>query len=136
MTEENYIGDKNTFAIRHVSGYSIKDTRHFYSYCHLVLGGQIIGNKEESCYLSSWKATLENRKEDIKNRTTAILHPEFENRSDEELFELIWKANQSEEDYKPEFSHLPVLNSKVWASCHLSIGETTDAYLIDGEEFG
>jgi hypothetical protein len=95
-----------------------------------MLGGQIIGDKDESCYLSSWKYAVENLKDELKNRTYAIFHPEFENRNNEELFELIWKANQLEEAYKSEYSHLPILDNKVWATCHFSIDETTDAFLI------
>jgi hypothetical protein len=132
MTAENetYIGDKNTFAIRYVSGYTDKDKKNFYAYCHLVLGGQIIGEPNESCFLNSWKDSLEGLKDIISNSFDSLSHPEFRNRSDKELFELIWKANQLEDEYKIEYMHLPVLDNKIWHNCHLSIDETTDAFLI------
>lgn len=130
MEKEIYIGDTDTFAIRYVPGWSIKDTKHYYAYCHLVLGGQIIGDPEESCYLGSWVHQLKMTQERIKDKTYAITHPAFHNKSDEDLFELIWKSNQLEENYKPAFSHLPVLENDVWVNCSLSIDETTDAYLI------
>ena len=50
---ESIFGDKNTFAIRYVPGYSDKSKKYFYAYCHLVLGGQIIGDTQEICYLES-----------------------------------------------------------------------------------
>lgn len=130
IENEVYIGDRNTFAIRYVPGFSYKDSGHYYAYCHFVLGGQIIGDEDESCFLSTWKGTLEQLKDKFKHDFSSFSHPEFRNKNNEELFELIWKANQLEEDFKPEFSHLPILDNKVWAACHLSIDETTDAYRI------
>jgi hypothetical protein len=129
-----YFGDKNTFAIRYVPGYTNKDSGHYYAFCHLVLGGQIIGNPDESCFLSSWKYSLQLLKDQIKNDFYSIAHSEFSNRSDKELFELVWKANQLEEEYKPEYKYLPVLDSKVWSNCHISIDETTDAFFISMTE--
>lgn len=130
MEKEIYFGDKTTFAIRYVPGYTFKNsTTHYYAYCHLVLGGQIIGDKDEICYLSSWRYSVEGLKNNIKNNRDSFSHQEFEGRNDRELFELIWKANQLEDEYKPEFNHLPVLDSKVWSTCHISIDETTDAFL-------
>jgi hypothetical protein len=129
-TEETYIGDKNIFAIRYVPGYTYQDSGHYYAFCHLVLGGQIIGDPNESCFLSSWKYSLQHLKDRIKNDFNSIIHAEFSNKSDREIFELIWKANQLEEEYKDEYKYLPMLDNKVWSNCHISIDETTDAYLI------
>lgn len=128
--KETYIGDKNTFAIRYVPGYTYRDSGHYYAFCHLVLGGQIIGDPNESCFLSSWKYSLQLLKDQIKSDFNSIIHAEFSNKSDTELFELIGKANQLEEEYKDEYKYLPVLDNKVWSNCHISIDETTDAYLI------
>ncbi|KOY87815.1 hypothetical protein AD998_18240 [bacterium 336/3] len=132
MTTQNetYIGDKNTFAIRYAPGYTYKDNGYYYAFCHLVLGGQIIGDPEEPCFLSSWKSSLKHIKDQIKNNFDSISHTEFSNKTDEELFELVWKSNQLEEQHKDKYKHLPVLDNKVWVNCHISIDETTDAYLI------
>jgi hypothetical protein len=127
---ETYYGDKDTFAIRYVPGYSDENKKYFYAYCHLVLGGQIIGEKKEPCYLNSWKYSLEIIKNRIKNDFDSICHPEFYNKSNNELFELICKINQLEEDYKSEYAHLPILDKKVWGNCVISIDETIDAFLI------
>jgi len=128
--KETYFGDKHTFAIRYVSGHSDEGKKYFYAYCHLVLGGQIIGDKDESCFLNVWKYKFEILKNQIKNNFNSICHSEFNNRNDKELFELIWKANQLEAEHKLEFAHLPVLDNKVWSNCHISIDETIDAYLL------
>lgn len=132
MNTENeiYFGNEDTFAIRYISGYTDKRKKYFFAYCHLVLGGQIIGDKEEVCYLNAWTYSLKFLKEQIKNNFNSICHPEFNGRTDRELFELIWKANQLEDDYELEFVHLPVLDNSVWSNCHISIDETTDAFLI------
>lgn len=125
-----YFGNKNTFAVRYARGYTDKDNGHFYAYCHLVLGGQIIGDKDELFFKKSWHYSLERIKERIRNNFSDISNNEFINRSDREIFELVWKANQLEEEYKPEYAYLPVLSNEVWSNCGLSIGETTDAYLM------
>lgn len=57
-------------------------------------------------------------------------HPEFTDRTEAEVFELVWKANQCEREFKKEFLHLPKLENSVWESCHISLDETTGAYLI------
>jgi len=131
MTEKvTYIGDKNTFAIRYVPGNSSKDRSHYTAYCHLVLGGQILGNADEFCLLDTWKNSLQLIKDQIKNDFSSITHKEFNNKNDNEIFELIWKANQLEEEFKPEYAYLPLLEKKVWSNCTISMDETTDAYLI------
>jgi len=123
MMNEIYFGDKDTFAIRYFN-----NGKEYF--CHLVLGGQIIGDSEEPCYLSSWTYSLERLKNRIKDNFNSITHQEFANRTNSEQFELIWKANQLEEDYKPEYVYLPILDNAVWVNCYISIDETTDAYLI------
>ena len=125
-----YIGDKNNFAIRYVCDFTQNDDKYKFAYCHLVLRGQIIGDKNELCYLNSWRIRLQNIKEQIKNNFDSISHAEFENSTDKELFELIFKANQLEEEYNIDYYYLPKLESKIWSSCHISIDETTDDYLI------
>lgn len=127
---ETYFVDKNTFAIRYVPGYSDKNKKYFYAYCHIVLGGQIIGYKEEPCYLNYWKDSFEKLKNQIKNNFDKICHFEFKDKNAEEIFELIWKANQLEEDFQVEYDYLPVLDNNVWSNCSISLDETTDAYLI------
>lgn len=130
IEKEIYFGNTDTFAIRYVPGYKSAEGNHYYAICHLVLGGQIIGDKNEFCYLNSWMYSLQLIKEQIKTDFLSIQHKEFNNRSDKEIFELIWKANQLEEDYKPEYLSLPKLENKVWSKCQISIDETTDAFLI------
>jgi hypothetical protein len=127
---ERYFGDPNTFAIRYIPGYTTKDKNDCYAYCHLVFNGQIIGDKTESCFLSSWLSSFERLKDQMKNNFDSIKNPAFENRSDREIFELIYKANQLPERYRKRYEHLPVLDNKVWANCSISIDETTDAFLI------
>ncbi|MFK7001933.1 Imm42 family immunity protein [Flavobacterium oreochromis] len=127
---ETYFGDKNNFAIRYVQGHTDKSKNYFYASCHLVLNGQIIGDIDEICFLNSWKTSVQDFKERIKNDFDLLWHPEFNNRTDTEIFELILKANQLKEEYNPQFAHLPVLENEIWSNCHISLDETTDAFLI------
>lgn len=128
-------GDNNTFAIRYVPGYSDKSKKYFYAYCHLVLGGQIIGDIQEICYLESWKNSIEKLKDQLLNNFDSIFNSEFKDRNDKEIFELISKANQIHKEYNPDFHYLPVLENSVWNNCHFNIDETTDAYTLYLIEF-
>lgn len=129
--KETYIGDKNTFAIRYVPGYTHQDNGNCFAFCNLVLGGQLIGDPDESCFLSSWKHSMKRILERIKNDFESIFHPSFINKYDRELLELILKSNQLDNEYKDEFKYLPALSNNVWNNCHISLGETTDAYFIN-----
>ena len=122
---EKYIGEEK-FAIRYLP---IENNSNF-AFCHLVFSGEIIGNENESCHLGSWKNSLKSIKDTIVDNTNSLSHHEFNNRSNREVFELIWKANQEEEEYNTKYSYLPVLDNEIWRNCHISIDETTDAYLI------
>lgn len=126
LENEKYIGNKNKFAIRYLP---IENDSNF-AFCHLVFNGEIIGDKNESCYLATWIGSLKKIKYKIENNSKNLSHKEFENRSDRELFELIWKANQEEENYNVEYNYLPALENEIWSNCHISIDETIDAYLI------
>jgi hypothetical protein len=125
MTSDNeiYFGNKNTFAIRYIPGYTDKSKKSFFAYCHLVLGGQIIGDEDEICYLNSWTYSLEFLKKKIEDDSYSICHLELNNKSNSELSELIWKENQLEDEFKSDCLHLP-------NCCNISLDETTDAFLI------
>lgn len=127
---EIYFGNKNKFAIRYVPVYKNKDSNHFYAYLHLVLGGQIIGDIEESCYLTTWLISIKKIRDRVNLQFENFKNKEFINRSDDEIFELIWKANQMEGDYNHKYLYLPVLDNSIWNYCHVAIDETIDAWLI------
>ena len=127
---ETVFGNPNTFAIRYVPGYTYANSNFIYAYCHLVLGGQLIGVRDEPCVVTTRSAHLERIKERLKHNFESIVHEEFNNRNDEELFELVCKSNRMEEQHSPAFAHLPVLENKVWQNCCITFDETTDAWLI------
>jgi hypothetical protein len=128
---EIYFGDKNTFAIKYIPENKLLDERGhiwYYAYLHLVINGQLIGHPDESCSVNNWTYKLERFLNNI--RDNKLKNEAFLNKRDDEIFELIWKANQLPEDFNPVYSHLPQLDSSVWAYCRLSLGETIDAYSI------
>ena len=121
-----YIGENDGFFIRYLL---IKNDPNF-AFCHLFLNGQIIGDQNEACYLVTWLSSMRNVKERIADNSKLLYHREFFNRNDQELFELILKSNELKKDFNIEYDYLPVLENEVWNNCHISIDETTDAYLI------
>jgi hypothetical protein len=125
--QEIIFGNKETFAIRYKRGYKSEHRDFYYAHLHLILGGQIIGDSEEECFLLPWLASVKNINKKINNQFSRLENGEFLNRPDDEIFELIWKANGA---INLEYENLPVLDKSVWSYCHLSIDETTDAWLI------
>jgi len=104
------------------------DLTWYYAFLHLSVNGKIIGDPLESCSVLTWLNSVSLFLNRIKNNELA--NDEFSNRKDDELFELIWKANQFKDEFNPAYTYLPQLDSAVWENCHLSLDETTDAYLI------
>jgi hypothetical protein len=124
---ETIFGNQESFAIRYVPGYKSSNGEWFYANLHLILGGQIIGDPEEECSLLSWIYQIKKFKNRILLQFDKLQNKEFENRPDDEVFELVWKANGSN---NPKYSNLQVLDESVWFYCHVSIDETSDAWLI------
>jgi hypothetical protein len=100
----------------------------------LILGGQIIGDLHEICYLDSWKNSIEKLKDQLLNNFGSISNSEFIDRNDRKIF-LINKANQVQKDYNPDFYYFSVLENSVWNNCHFSIDQTTDTYTLYMIEF-
>ena len=129
MTERIF-GNKTDFGIRYVSGWQSQDSKYYFGKLHLLLNGQIIGDKNESCLIVAWISRMQNILTLIENNSHRFYNPEFDKRTDEEIFELIYKSNQLPNEFNKDFIDLPVLSSEIWQYCNLSIDETTDAYLI------
>lgn len=105
---ETYYGDKKSFAIRF-----LKSDNSKFAFCHLMFAEKIIGDINEPCYLGTWKNSIETLKKEIKNGKFKVdKFKAFENKSDDEIFDLIWDEDQ-------EYNILQV-----------TIDETIDAYLI------
>ena len=66
--KEVYFGDEDQFAIRYLQGQKYIVNGHTWIYCflHLRLGGQIIGDKEETCVAGVWIGGLERILEKLK----------------------------------------------------------------------
>ena len=123
-------GDKNTFAISY-RPYERELTNHVFAYCHLILGGHFIGSAEESCLLGTWTLFLEDLQNHIKANTGNLSDPLFSGLTEREIFELIFKSNQLDEDFDPAFAHLPAQQTDdLWVKHVVSLDETIDAYLI------
>ena len=129
---KKYFGDKETFAIRYVPEFKSTYQGHtwYYAYLHLQLGGQIIGTIEESCSAPNWTYKAALLLDRLTNHFDKFSHPEFLNRTDQEIFELVWKSNQLDTEFDPQYAYLPQLDNNVWVYCGLGLGETIDAYLI------
>jgi hypothetical protein len=138
--KEVVFGNRSTFGIRYVPGQiypyaSNPQSYYVTAYLHLILGNQIIGNKNEFCMTGTWIGAINHTLRQLMQNFDSIKHPKFNNFTrDDEIFELIWKANRLENQYIPEYDYLPVLDNSIWSSCHISIDETTDAWLITMHE--
>jgi len=129
MTERVF-GNKTEFGIKYVSGWKSQDSKYYFGKLHLLLNGQIIGDKNETCLIGTWISSMEDNLTLIENNSDRFYHPEFDKRTDEEIFELIYKSNQLPNEFNKHFIDLPVLSNEIWQYCNLSIDETIDAYLI------
>jgi hypothetical protein len=69
-------------------------------------------------------------KEKLTNNVVKLYNKEFKNRTENEIFQMIYKANQMEEEYEEEFSYLPILPNSIWRYCNVGLDETIDAYLL------
>ena len=127
---EIIFGNTTDFGIRYVPGWNLEEDRLPIGNLHLILGGQLIGDNDESCLIGTWMYRMERILSVLENDVDKLFHSEFENRSDEEIFELIFKSNQLPEEFHPDFLHLPTLPPKVWQYCYVGLDETSDAYLI------
>lgn len=106
---EIYYGDKKDFAVRYLK--NIENSK--FAFCHLMLAEKIIGDINETCYLGTWKNSIETLKKEIESGNLNVdKYKVFENKSDDEIFDLIWNENQ---DYR---------------ILQVTIDETIDAYLI------
>lgn len=98
--------------------------------CHLIIGNTLIGQPEEECYLPTWVYSLTDRRNSIVNTKHSLFPKEFEGLSDREIFETVLKANQSEEEFHPDFLYLPQLDNKFWSTHNFTLDETIDGYQI------
>lgn len=129
MTEKVF-GNKSEFGIRYVPGWKSNDGKYYFATLHLLLDGQLIGDKDETCLVGTWMHYMQNNLNLLVHEFNKLYHEEFENRTDTEIFELIYKSNQLVEEHDPEFHYLPVLTNEIWANCNINIDETIDAYLL------
>ena len=75
--------------------------------CHLVIGNSLIGQTDEECYLPTWLFSLSDRLNRIVDTKASLFPKEFEGLTDREIFEIILKANQLDEEFHPDFLYLP-----------------------------
>jgi hypothetical protein len=124
-------GDKNTFAIDCFVPGHIPPEEQVLIYCHLVLGNQYIGLPDDPDLLGTCGLHLKKLKEIVLGENEQITHSLFDSLSDREILELIWKANQSEEEFDPGFNYLPNLESeRLWSKHTFMLGESLDQYYM------
>jgi hypothetical protein len=117
-------GDSNSFAIQY------RPEADRYAYLHLILGNKFIGAKDEYSLIGTWVLMMKHLKESIQKNWVNLEHPIFKSLSDKEIFELVSKANQLEDEFNPLYEYLPHFESEFWGRHFVSLDETIDAYLI------
>lgn len=131
-------GDPNAFAIQYSPESTPKTTPENtpephdakIAFCHLIIGGTLIGNPGEACYLPTWFAFLTGNREKIAASHHSPFPKEFYQLSDREIFETINRATQFEEEFNPDFLYLPKPDEDVWANHSFSFDETLDSYFV------
>ena len=118
-------GDKASFAIQYLPF----DTEP-YAFCHLCIGGALIGDPEEICYLPTWVVMLRSMRQKIDDQRAGNFLAAFQSLTDREIFELILKSNQLEDEFGPAYDYLPQLSSDVWFQHIFLLDETIDRYII------
>jgi hypothetical protein len=132
-----FFGDNEIFAIRY-RPYERLLNDDAIAYCHFVLGGHLIGEIEEPCLLGTWTMFVKDLLNHVEINRGNLSNQLFTGLTDREIFELIYKSNQLEEDFDPAFDYLATQPSEeLWSMHHITLDETIDAYRIvlieDGE---
>ncbi|QNF34423.1 hypothetical protein HUW51_17460 [Adhaeribacter swui] len=84
--KEVIFGNPDQFAIRYIPGYKTEADRYYYAFLHLILGGQIIGDPEEECFLPTWLNEVKRINREILD-TNVLSSKEFTDRTDKEFIE-------------------------------------------------
>ena len=132
MDTAQTFGDKSTFAIyyRPCSDKYNYSPKNNMAICHLVIGNNLIGQPDEECYLPTWICSLTDRRNRITDTKHLLFPKEFEGLTDREIFEIVLKANQFEDEFHPDFLYLPQLDNSFWSDHHFTLDETIDGYLV------
>lgn len=123
-------GDENTFAISYRQDDREATGNYAFPYCHFIFNKQLIGYKDENCFLGTWATSLLYKKNQILQKEGYLTEPEFKDLSDLEIFESLIKANQSEDNFKRKYHYLPKLVDDVWYKYRVDMDETIDGFTI------
>ncbi len=125
-------GDKNTFAISYRADKKyVAGKQHAFPFCHFILDNKLIGIKREPCFLGTWASSLLYLRDKISIKKDCLVEPEFEGLSDLEIFEIIDKTNQLEDEFKNRYTHLPKLQDDVWYKYRVCMDETIDGFSVN-----
>lgn len=98
--------------------------------CHLIINDVIIGSPNEECYLPTWLFRLTDLKNRIADTKDYLFPKQFDSLTNREIFEIILKANQLEEQFNPDFNYLTQLDNTFWNNHHFTLDETIDNFLF------
>ena len=131
METPQTFGKKQEFSIRHrrISNLESSNDEKM-AFCHLVVGGMLLGDVNEECYLPTWISKIIGIRRRIENTKDQLFPIEFHEMNDREIFESILKSNQLTEEFNIDFSYLPQLDLGIWNRHNFSIDETIDKYQI------
>ena len=98
--------------------------------CHLIIGADLIGQANEECYLPTWVYQVKRNRDFIKANKEDLYIKDFENLSDREIFEIIIKSNELDDEFDKDYLYWPQLDNVVWQNHYLTIDETIDGFSI------
>jgi hypothetical protein len=125
-------GEKGNFAViyRPCPDEYDYDPTNKMAICHLVIGNTVLGELDEECYLPTWFFNITCVRDLFKECRNQLYPSEFDNVSDREIFELIMKSNQLDNEFDINYSYLPQLDNNVWKKHFLTLDETIDGFCI------
>lgn len=140
MKNDEYLvfGEPAQFAIRFKEYEAVKQVNRSglqtdYSlqvHAHFVIGGEVVGIEDDQFMLGTWLGCIERFLGRMQRDEIPFYDAVFAGLGMEEVLALVFKANQLEEEYDPQFAHLPVKDSGFWNKHMLHFGYITDWHLL------
>ncbi len=96
----------------------------------MTIDNTVIGDPQEKCYLPTWFFQITKIRDFIKENSADLYIHDFDNLTSREIFELVVKANQIDEEFDSKFLYLPQLENEVWQRHYLTLDETINDFEI------
>jgi len=98
--------------------------------CHFIIDNVVIGDSGEECFLPTWFFQVTRIRDFFQANLDSLYLSDFDELSDREIYEIIIKSNQLENEFDNNYLHLAQLDNIVWQRHYLTIDETINGFCI------